>query len=55
MTLSEICSIGDGIWADLNLYYIFVFRVPKQDDPLYTVSLVMFYAVSFMPKFVKYF
>ena len=33
VVLSESCSIGVGIWIDLNLYYICVFRVPpKQDD-----------------------
>ena len=32
VVLSESWSIGVGIWTDLNLYYIFVFMVPKQDD-----------------------
>ena len=35
VALSESCSIGVGIWTNLNLYYIFVFRVPKEDDISY--------------------
>ena len=31
VALRESCSIGVGILTGLNLYYIFVFRVTKQD------------------------